>query len=312
MKPLINVTNLTKSFKGNVVVHGINFDVQTGEILCLLGPNGAGKSTTINILVGALKADTGSIEYQGTSIYTNLSAYKSRLGIVPQDLALYEDLTAEANVNFFASLYGLKGSALAEGCRFAMEFTGLADKAKQKVNTFSGGMKRRLNIACAIAHHPEILIMDEPTVGIDPQSRNHILEGVKTLCEQGMTIVYTTHYMEEVEAISTRIIIMDEGHIIAEGTATQLKADIESEHQYRIKVDNTDHLKADELLQINGVLKVATDSDMISITSDSACENLDKIISTLTAGGMHINDISCQTSSLETVFLNLTGKSLRD
>jgi len=218
MNTIIGVSNLKKSYKDKEVIHGIDFAVNEGEILCFLGPNGAGKSTTINIITGALRCDSGSIRYKGESIYKDLLSYKSYLGIVPQDLALYEDLTAEKNVRFFASLYGLKGAELDAGCRFALEFTGLSDKAQDKVSTFSGGMKRRLNIASAIAHKPELLIMDEPTVGIDPQSRNHILEGVKRLREHGMTILYTTHYMEEVEEISTRIIIMDVGNIIAEGT----------------------------------------------------------------------------------------------
>jgi len=247
MRTMIDVKGLKKSYKDKKVIHGIDFAVNRGEILCFLGPNGAGKSTTINIITGVLRCDSGSIEYCGESIYKNLLEYKTHLGIVPQDLALYDDLSAEKNVLFFASLYGLNGAALKDACRFALEFTGLSDRAKDKANTFSGGMKRRLNIACAIAHKPELLIMDEPTVGIDPQSRNHILEGVKRLREQGMTILYTTHYMEEVEEISTRIIIMDDGHIIAEGTNESLKSEYANE-----------------------------------------------------------------TASLETVFLKLTGKSLRD
>ena len=231
MQAIIDVKGLKKSYKDKEVIHGIDFTVNEGEILCFLGPNGAGKSTTINIIIGALRHDTGTIQYYGESIYKNLLEYKSHLGIVPQDLALYDDLSAEKNVRFFASLYGLKGTALKDGCDFALEFTGLSDKAKDKVSTFSGGMKRRLNIACAIAHKPELLIMDEPTVGIDPQSRNHILEGVKQLRDQGMTILYTTHYMEEVEEISTRIIIMDLGNIIAEGTNESLKSDLSCQEE---------------------------------------------------------------------------------
>lgn len=245
--PLLEVRGLKKSFKQHEVIKSIDFHVDQGEILCFLGPNGAGKSTTINIITGALRSDAGSIIYRNTNIYDSLIAYKQHLGIVPQDLALYEDLSAAQNVTFFASLYGLTGSQLKNGTQFALEFVGLSDKSGDKVSTFSGGMKRRLNIACAIAHHPELLIMDEPTVGIDPQSRNHILNGVRELCDQGMTILYTTHYMEEVEAISTRIIIIDEGEIIATGTNDQLKAQFD-----------------------------------------------------------------CVDESLETVFLKLTGKSLRD
>ena len=312
MKTLIDVKGLKKSYKDKEVIHGIDFSVDEGEILCFLGPNGAGKSTTINIITGALRCDGGSIQYKGESIYKDLLGFKARLGIVPQDLALYEDLSAEKNVFFFASLYGLKGDALGNACRFALEFTGLSDRAKDKVSTFSGGMKRRLNIACAIAHKPELLIMDEPTVGIDPQSRNHILEGVKRLRDQGMTILYTTHYMEEVEEISTRIIIMDVGNIIAEGTNESLKSDIESERHYRITVDYDGEPKTSGLPHIDGVKDVQFKDGAIDVTTDRQVENLDKIIAALIAGGVKINDLNAETASLETVFLQMTGKSLRD
>jgi ABC-2 type transport system ATP-binding protein len=312
MKTIIDVKGLKKSYKDKEVVHGIDFSLNEGEILCFLGPNGAGKSTTINIITGALRCDSGSINYNNESIYSDLLGFKSRLGIVPQDLALYEDLTAERNVLFFASLYGLKGHALKDACRFALDFTGLSDRAKDKVSTFSGGMKRRLNIACAIAHHPEILIMDEPTVGIDPQSRNHILEGVKRLCDQGMTILYTTHYMEEVEEISTRIIIMDVGNIIAEGTKESLKENVESERNYRIAAEYETGQDVKALYKVHGVKAVSIRDGVIEITTDRQVENLDKIISALTSEGIKINDVSCLTASLETVFLKMTGKSLRD
>ena len=312
MKTIIDVSGLKKSYKNKEVIHGIDFVVNESEILCFLGPNGAGKSTTINIITGSLRCDGGCIQYRGESIYKDLLGFKARLGIVPQDLALYEDLSAEKNVLFFASLYGLKGSALTEGCRFALEFTGLSDKAKEKVNTFSGGMKRRLNVACAIAHKPELLIMDEPTVGIDPQSRNHILEGVKRLREQGVTILYTTHYMEEVEEIATRIIIMDVGNIIAEGTNESLKSGVEGERHYRITTECKDESEICGLSQINGVKNVRFKDGVVIITTVRSVENLDKIITALIAGGVKINDITAETASLEMVFLHITGKSLRN
>ena len=312
MQTIIDVKGLKKSYKDKEVIHGINFSVNKGEILCFLGPNGAGKSTTINIITGALRCDSGSIESGGESIYKDLLGFKSRLGIVPQDLALYDDLPAEKNVMFFASLYGLKGKALKDACQFALDFTGLSDRARDAANTFSGGMKRRLNIACAIAHKPELLIMDEPTVGIDPQSRNYILEGVKRLRDQGMTILYTTHYMEEVEEISTRIIIMDVGNIIAEGTNGSLKAGIESERHYRIKAAYDSEPDTGCLYKIDGLKKVSIENGVIDVTTDRQVENLDKIISALISSGIKINDITAQTASLETVFLQMTGKSLRD
>lgn len=309
---MIDVTNLKKSFKDKEVIHGINFSVYKGEILCFLGPNGAGKSTTINIITGSLRCDAGDVKYGGENIYKNLTAYKKNLGIVPQDLALYDDLPAEKNLRFFASLYGLKGRALDEGCRYALEFTGLSDRTKDKVGTFSGGMKRRLNIACAIAHKPELLIMDEPTVGIDPQSRNHILEGVRRLRDEGMTILYTTHYMEEVEEISTRIIIMDEGKIIVEGTKEALKSDIDNERRYIIDAEYESEPDTALFTHIDGVRDISIHNNKIEITTLKDTENLDKIITALIASSVKINDISCETASLETVFLKMTGKSLRD
>ena len=312
MYTIIDVKNLKKSYKEKEVIHGIDFAVNEGEILCFLGPNGAGKSTTINIITGALRCDSGNIQYRGDSIYKDLLGYKAHLGIVPQDLALYEDLSAEKNVLFFASLYGLKGDALKNGCQFALEFTGLSDRANDKVNTFSGGMKRRLNIACAIAHKPELLIMDEPTVGIDPQSRNYILEGIRQLREQGMTILYTTHYMEEVEEISTRIIIMDVGNIIAEGTKESLKAGIESDRHYHIAAEYDIEPDKNSLSRIDGVRNVQIEDGVIDITTDRQIENLDKIIAVLIAGDVKINDLNTESASLETVFLQMTGRSLRD
>ena len=225
MKTLIRVEKLEKSYKNNKALDGISFDVNEGEILCFLGPNGAGKSTAINILATALNADGGDIYFDGKRIGGNAQSYKSCLGIVPQDLAVYEELSAERNVSFFAALYGLKGRELKVKADKALEFVGLLDRKKDRVKTFSGGMKRRLNIACAIAHNPRIVIMDEPTVGIDPQSRNHILNSIKELRNKGATIIYTTHYMEEVEEISTRIIIIDHGKLIAGGTKEETEGE---------------------------------------------------------------------------------------
>lgn len=309
---ILEVHGLTKSYKGKEVIHSIDFHVNKGEVLCFLGPNGAGKSTTINILTGALGCDAGKISYNNESIYNNLGKYKQKLGIVPQELALYNDLSAERNVLFFASLYGLKGKQLKENCRYALEFTGLSGRAKDKVNTFSGGMKRRLNIACAIAHRPEVLIMDEPTVGIDPQSREHILDGVEDLRSEGMTVVYTTHYMEEVEKISTRILIMDEGNIIAEGTKEELKADTDKERCYHISAHFETVPKVSLFLAINGVKNAEINGNEIVITTDKTVENLNEIIDVLIAEKVKIEDISCRSASLEAAFLKMTGKSLRD
>lgn len=312
MKEILTVKGLEKSYGKKKVVNEITFDVKKGEILCFLGPNGAGKSTTINILCGVLGYQDGEISYNGRDVKYNLNEFKKRLGVVPQDLAIYEDLSAEKNVRFFASLYGLKGKELKKRTDQALDFVGLLERKQEKAATFSGGMKRRLNIACAIAHEPELLIMDEPTVGIDPQSRNHILSSIKKLSLQGMTILYTTHYMEEVEEISTRILIMDCGNIIAEGTKESLKEDISEERQFIIELENPQAIEADDFYQVEGVKRVEKKENKLVITTLKNVENLDKIISVIIEGKSKLHNIFCRTASLETVFLKLTGKSLRD
>jgi len=312
MENLLTVKNLSKSFKENRVLKEIRFEVHRGEVLCILGPNGAGKSTTINILTAALGSDGGEICFKGEKIGHKLRAYKQSLGIVPQDIALYEELSAERNLIFFASLYGLHGAALKKAVNEALAFAGLDDRRKDKVKTFSGGMKRRLNIACAIAHHPELVIMDEPTVGIDPQSRNHILDSIKKLRDGGMTVIYTTHYMEEVETISSRIIIMDHGSIIAEGTKETLKESIDNEKRYTIEVEENGKISADDFYAVEGVKSVKTDGETIEITSLKGVENLDRIIALISDCGEKIRNITSEAASLEMVFLKLTGRKLRD
>lgn len=312
MENLLEVKDLSKSFKNHRVIDGISFSVKKGEVLCLLGPNGAGKSTTINILLGALRRDGGEIRFCGRDIDRSMRAYKQRLGVVPQDLALYEELSAERNARFFTSLYGLGGRRLDGAVEASLEFAGLSDRRRDKVKTFSGGMKRRLNIACAIAHRPELVIMDEPTVGIDPQSRNHILDSIKRLQKEGMTVLYTTHYMEEVEAISSRIIIMDHGAIIAEGTKEKLKEGIQGEKRYEIELEDAATIAPDDFYSIEGVKSAEVTDGRVAIVSLRGVENLDRIISLLSDRGARIRNISSETASLETVFLKLTGRKLRD
>ena len=223
MEKVIEVKGLKKKYKNNEALKGLDFDLYKGEILGILGPNGAGKSTTINILSTILKKDAGEILYFGEPVNElNINKIKSKLGIVPQDLAIFEDVSAYKNLTFFGSLYGLKGEELEKATEYALEFAGLTNRKKDKPKTYSGGMKRRLNIACSIVHKPEILILDEPTVGIDPQSRNHILEDLKKLKNEGTTIIYTTHYMEEIEQIADRVVIVDNGLKIEEGTIGEL------------------------------------------------------------------------------------------
>ena len=224
MECILKVKEIEKSYGERKAVKGISFNVKVGEILGFLGPNGAGKSTSINMIATVVNYDRGSIFFLDKEVKRNENYLKQNLGVVPQDIAVFSDLSAYDNVKFFCSLYGFKGKELRKNVEEALNFVGLWDRRKDLPSQFSGGMKRRLNIACAIAHKPKLLIMDEPTVGIDPQSRNNILETVKKLNSTGTTIIYTSHYMEEVENICTNLIIMDEGTIIEEGTKEQLKS----------------------------------------------------------------------------------------
>lgn len=223
MKNILEVLNLEKSFGENKVVNGISFEVKEKEIIGFLGPNGAGKSTTINMISTILDNDKGKIIFQGKNINEDEKNFKRQLGLVPQDISLFFDMNAYNNVKFFGSLYGLKGKELESRVKETLEFVGLWERKKDYPNSFSGGMKRRLNIACSIVHRPKLLIMDEPTVGIDPQSRNNILEVAKKLRNEGTSIIYTSHYMEEVDAICSRIVIVDKGQVIEEGNKETIK-----------------------------------------------------------------------------------------
>ena len=308
---ILEVNGLKKKYTTNYVVNGISFEVNKGEILGFLGPNGAGKSTTINILSTALRATEGKIKFMGKYISENKSEYKSSLGIVPQSLAIFENIPAIENVKYFASFYGIKGEELKRKSEEALDMVGLLDRAKGLPKTYSGGMKRRLNIACALAHGPKLLILDEPTVGIDPQSRNHILESIKTLRKRGATIIYTTHYMEEVEAICDRVLIMDRGLVIAEGTLKELKESMEESTVYNISGEGIENIEKTFFDSIEGVNNVEVkDSLIVSTRKDS--NNLDKIILKLINEKVKIKNIVTEEQNLETIFLNLTGRNLRN
>lgn len=309
---IVKIENLVKKFGDLTAVDNISLNIDQGEIYGLLGPNGAGKSTTINIMSGLLTMDKGHIDILEKDIVKNSTFVKQNIGLVPQDIAIYEDLTAYENVKFFASLYGLKGSELKEKTEEALEFVGLMDKSKEYPKKFSGGMKRRLNIACAIAHRPKLIIMDEPTVGIDPQSRNHILQSVKKLNSLGCTIIYTTHYMEEVESVCSKIAIIDHGKVIAEGTKEELKAIVTDVNSIEITVDNYENVNVDDIKSINGVTKVNVENDKVKIESRKDISNLDKIILYFTNNHLSIKNIETKNPDLETVFLTLTGRKLRD
>jgi len=309
---VMEVKNLEKSYKTNKAIDGLEFDLYKGEILGLLGPNGAGKSTTISILSTILKKDSGEIKILGKNIEKDIKCIKANLGVVPQDIAIYEDISAYKNVEFFASLYGLKKGLLKKNVSEALEFVGLDDKKDYKPKTFSGGMKRRLNIACSIAHKPTILIFDEPTVGIDPQSRNHILTSIKKLKETGTTIIYTTHYMEEVAEIADRIIIMDKGQKIAEGTLAELLAKYKNTRVYKLYIQDIQGKDLTYLENISGVQKIIIKDEALEIYVSKEIDNLDKIILKLAENNLSIKHMETEEGNLEMVFLDLTGKKLRD
>ncbi|OKP98409.1 ABC transporter ATP-binding protein [Paenibacillus sp. P46E] len=306
------LTDVVKRYDQKLTVDHVNFSIQEGEIFGLLGPNGAGKSTTISMICGLLKADGGDIVIDGLSVMNQPLEVKKRIGLVPQDLALYENMTAAENVSFFGKLYGLRGKLLKERVEEALAFTGLSDRAKDKPSTFSGGMKRRLNIACSIMHRPKLIIMDEPTVGIDPQSRNHILESVKALNKLGSTVIYTSHYMEEVAAICDRVAIMDKGHIIACGTESELRERVAHEEKIVIKASQITPALIQELGRHPGISRVELSEDTVELYLPSSQSQLQDILFIFAKHEGIIASLNIEEPDLETLFLNLTGRTLRD
>lgn len=244
MDTILKTIDLTKKYDGRTVVDNLNIEIKKGEIFGLLGPNGAGKSTTMNMICNIVKPDYGTVEFMGKDFRKNKKELSKKLGYIPQNLAIHGSLKAWENVELFTSLYGIKGEELKDRIDESLEYVGLSERRNDYAKNFSGGMKRRLNIACAIGHHPDLLIFDEPTVGIDPQSRNFILEKIKESNKNGATVIYTSHYMEEVEAICSRIAIMDNGRVIASGTSEELK---------KLVVDDVESITLEEVfLTITG------------------------------------------------------------
>lgn len=307
---VLKLNNLVKRYGKDEVVKGINLKVKQGEIFGLLGPNGAGKSTTIKMITGLTSKTSGEIIYDGSN--KSISQWKKNIGLVPQDLELYYDLTAYENVEFFCSIYGYKGQKLKKRVLRALEFVGLLDVKDKQAKTFSGGMQRRLNIACGIAHGPKLIIMDEPTVGIDPQSRNNILESVKKLKEEGATIIYTSHYMNEVEELCDYISIIDYGKVIAEGTNEQLKDSVKENNIYSIEIDKPIINLQEKISKIDGIKNVHIDDKKITCNYDKNNNIIEKLVSVISKENANIINMQVEQPTLETVFLKLTGKSLRD
>lgn len=308
----IEIKQVIKRYDTKIVVDHLNLAIEKGEIFGLLGPNGAGKSTTIKMLTGLLKIDKGDMTINGISVNKHPLEVKKLIGLVPQELAIYENMTAIENVTFFARLYGLRGSQLRERAEEALSFVGLSDRAKDKPKSFSGGMKRRLNIACAIMHRPQLIIMDEPTVGIDPQSRNHILESVKKLNQLGSTIIYTSHYMEEVEAISTRVGIIDHGRLIASGTKEELLKHLGQDEKLIVEVNDVAPAAIHELQTHPLISMVNTEGQRIEMIMQSSSSYLQDILFILSKHEVNIQTLTRIEPDLEALFLSLTGRTLRD
>lgn len=310
---MIQIKNVTKRYEDKLAVDNINITIEKGELFGLLGPNGAGKSTLISMICGLTKLDQGDITINGHSIIKESVLAKENIGMVPQEIALYENLSAMDNLKFWGKMYGLKGNILKERINEVLELTGLKDRAKEKISNYSGGMKRRINIACAVMHYPKIIIMDEPTVGIDPQSRNHILEFTKELCKKhGSTLIYTSHYMEEVEALCNNIVILDEGKIIAKGTPNEIKRMAMNEERVEVVTKGYKPEVNLKLKKLNGVRDVDYKDSVLTIIMKDTQLGLQGIIEALVQSEIGIQDISIKTPTLETVFLSLTGKKLRD
>ncbi|MFE0555857.1 ABC transporter ATP-binding protein [Paenibacillus sp. NPDC058910] len=309
---IVEIRNLIKRYNDFLALDHISLSIQEGEIFGLLGPNGAGKSTTMGILSGLTEYDGGEVLFLGKPVGRKQMESKRELGIVPQDIALFEDLSAQENLDYFGRLYGLRGSLLKERIQEALAFTGLTERKNDKPKGYSGGMKRRLNIACAIIHHPKLIIMDEPTVGIDPQSRNHIMQSIKELNRMGSTIIYTTHYMEEVEEICSKIAIVDKGRVIAQGTKEELKSLVSSEEKLIIELSSVNFTMVEAIKKIHGISECVVNGNLLEIIGKKGEHNVSRIIQVISEVDGEILALNVEKPSLEAVFLTLTGRSLRD
>ena len=314
MSSILQASHLVKKYADFAAVNDISFEIEEGEIFSLLGPNGAGKTTSISMLSTLIAATSGDATIGGHSVTREPMAVRQLIGVVPQEIALYEDLTARENLNFWGQMYDLSGKALHERVDEVLELTGMTEKANQRVKTYSGGMKRRVNIGVGLLHRPRLLFMDEPTVGIDPQSRRAILDSVKALNQAGMTVLYTTHYMEEAHELSSRVGIIDHGQLIALGTQAELTRQVGETDTLILHVGEEEALEnlVGVLRALPGVLKADRTDHTIAIITPSAEEILAPVITKANEAGVKIRSVDIQEPNLESVFLQLTGRALRD
>ena len=310
---MLELVNLSKRYKDVYAVKNLNMYIERGEIVGLLGPNGAGKSSAISMLSTLIEPTEGEVLFEKKSVLQNPNPLRAVTGVVPQEIALYESLTAEENLYFFGRIYQLSRQTLRQKIEEVLEIIGLTDRKKDVVKKFSGGMKRRLNIGVALLHEPEILIMDEPTVGIDPQSRNYILETVKRLNqERGMTILYTSHYMEEVEYLCDRIYIMDQGHVIAVGTKQEIKDLLSSEQAVHIEAEMLNELFTTALKEEPTIKEVLIDEQTVTIIVPEKMNIFQLVTRLADEANVSLKSVHIKSPTLEDVFLHLTGRALRD
>jgi ABC-2 type transport system ATP-binding protein len=312
MAAVLSCKDLRRRYGDHVAVDGVTFKIDAGETYGLLGPNGAGKTTTISMIAGILANNGGEILVTGSPMTPNTIGLKGAIGFVPQDIAIYPDLTGRENLVFFAQLYGLSIGDSRRRADEVLEVIGLSDRAKDLTKQYSGGMKRRLNIGVGLLHQPKLLILDEPTVGVDPQSRNAILESVAKLSESGMAVLYTTHYMEEAQRLCDRIGIIDHGKLIAEGTSRELVALIGSQDTVRLTISSGQDAALDQLKRLDFVQKADVSDEKVNLQVTDARGHLPEILQVVAAAGGGVKSVDVVEPDLEAVFLHLTGRALRD
>ncbi len=314
MENILEARDLRKTYGENEAVKGVSFEIKSGEIFSLLGPNGAGKTTTISMLSGLIAPTSGDAVIAGHSIARDSLQVRALIGVVPQEIALYDDLTARENLTFWGQMYGLGGARLRARIAAVLEQIDLSDRANERVKTYSGGMKRRVNIGVGLLHEPRLLFMDEPTVGIDPQSRRAILDTVKALNAQGMAVLYTTHYMEEAAELSNRVGIIDHGRMIALGTQRELAQQIGGRETLSLHIsdDQNSAALADVVRVLPGVDQASAVDHTVSVIVASAAEALAPVVGAASANGFRIKGVEVAEPDLESVFLHLTGRALRD
>ena len=310
MLDVLQVQGLRKSYGARMAVADVSLNVRAGEVLGLLGPNGAGKSTTVGMICGLTAPDAGGVSVGGPTLASDEFGFKRRIGLVPQDLALFEDLPALTNIELFGALYDLPKKVLRRRALEVLDMVGLADRASDRCATFSGGMKRRLNIACALVHDPDVLLLDEPTAGVDPQSRNAIFDNLEALKRAGKALVYTTHYMEEAERLADRIVIIDHGTVVASGTLAELVRMLPAAQTLELEVEGPLDLAV--LRAVRGVTHAGVQAGRLTVGLDDLAHTAAAVLLAVAASGATVRHLHSGRANLEDVFLALTGRQLRD